>query len=106
MKINVLMVYLFVTFMGSCYFLYEMYPKLGLVSETMMIFGMLIFIIGIDLGIFITYLFCKKYMLSAKAYKRELEKESVASVEASSQVKVLEQKIEVLEKALKQALEK
>ena len=45
-------------------------------------------------------------MLSAKAYKRELEKESVASVEASSQVKVLEQKIEVLEKALKQALEK
>ena len=38
------------------------------------------------------------------SYKRELEKESIASSENSSRVKVLESKIEVLEKALETAL--
>ena len=38
------------------------------------------------------------------SYKRELEKESVQSLESSSRVKVLESKIEVLEKALENAL--
>ena len=40
------------------------------------------------------------------SYKRELEKESIASTESSSRVKVLEAKIEVLEKALENALKK
>ena len=40
------------------------------------------------------------------SYKRELEKESVLSSENSSKVKVLESKIEVLEKALENALNK
>ena len=38
------------------------------------------------------------------SYKRELEKESIVADENSSRVKVLEQKIEVLEKALDNAL--
>lgn len=38
------------------------------------------------------------------AYKRELEKSSVKTDSSSSQVKVLQAKIEVLEKALKEAL--
>ncbi len=40
------------------------------------------------------------------SYKRELEKESVSSDEAAAKVKVLESKIQVLEKALENALKK
>lgn len=40
------------------------------------------------------------------SYKRELEKESIFADENSSKVKVLEQKIEVLEQALEKALKK
>lgn len=39
-----------------------------------------------------------------KSYKRELEKESISSDESAAKVKVLESKIEVLEKALQNAL--
>ncbi len=38
------------------------------------------------------------------AYKRELEKSSIKTDNSSSQVKVLQAKVEVLEKALKEAL--
>lgn len=41
---------------------------------------------------------------SLNEYKRELEKESIDKTESSSKIKVLESKIEVLEKALEQAL--
>lgn len=41
---------------------------------------------------------------SLEAYKRELEKESLDSNESASKIKVLESKIEVLEKALQDAL--
>lgn len=55
-------------------------------------------------------LFVLSYMLDIsrklKAYKRELEKNSISSDESDSKVKVLESKIEVLEKALKDALNK
>lgn len=55
-------------------------------------------------------LFTLSYMLDVsrklKAYKRELEKSSINSDENDSKVKVLESKIEVLEKALKDALNK
>ena len=62
-------------------------------------------------GGFITgVLFTLSYVLDVarklKAYKRELEKSSVSSDENNSKVKVLEAKIEVLEKALKDALSK
>ena len=54
-------------------------------------------------------LFVLSYVLDIarklKAYKRELEKNSISSDESDSKVKVLESKIEVLEKALKNAIE-
>ena len=40
------------------------------------------------------------------AYKRELEKSSVKTDSSTSQVKVLQAKVEVLERALKEALSK
>ena len=43
---------------------------------------------------------------SLNIYKRELEKTSIDNTETNSKVKTLEAKIEVLEKALKKALEK
>lgn len=43
---------------------------------------------------------------SLEMYKRELEKESIGSTESSSKIKVLESKIQVLEKALEEALKK
>lgn len=43
---------------------------------------------------------------SLEMYKRELEKESIGSTESSSKIKVLESKIQVLEKALDEALKK
>lgn len=43
---------------------------------------------------------------SLDMYKRELEKKSIGKEETSSKVKVLESKIEVLEKALEDALKK
>lgn len=43
---------------------------------------------------------------SLNMYKRELEKESISKTENSSKVKVLESKIQVLEKALEEALNK
>lgn len=55
-------------------------------------------------------LFVLSYVLDIsrklKAYKRELEKSSVNTDENNSKVKVLESKIEVLEKALQDALNK
>ena len=43
---------------------------------------------------------------SLNIYKRELEKESIDKTESTSKIKVLESKIEVLEKALEEALKK
>ena len=63
-----------------------------------------VFLCGIILGMSVI-----GFKLSLKndklnSYKRELEKEAIAADECSSRVKVLEQKIEVLEKALENAL--
>ena len=43
---------------------------------------------------------------SLNVYKRELEKESIDKTESSSRIKVLESKIQVLEKALDEAIKK
>lgn len=67
---------------------------------------LIMFTSGITLGIFCMTFFLDKSSSSLKMYKRELEKESISSTESSSQIKVLESKIEVLEKALQQALNK
>ena len=106
MKYQLFMMSLMSIFIAVAYFLYTMYPKLGAISQYEILSGVMILHLGVILGILFTVTFCKKYMVNAKAYKRELEKESIAGDEASAQIKVLESKIEVLEKALEQALNK
>ena len=65
-----------------------------------------IFTCGFLLGIFLMNLRLNVKNDRINSYKRELEKESINSTESSSRVKVLEAKIEVLEKALENALKK
>lgn len=67
------------------------------------------------IGIFFSGLFFGVFLMSfnlnikddrLSSFKKELEKESLTSQEASSRVKILESKIKVLEKALENALNK
>ena len=64
------------------------------------------FLSGFALAIFLMTLKINVKNEKLNSYKRELEKESITSSENSSRVKVLESKIEVLEKALENALKK
>lgn len=64
------------------------------------------FISGAGTGMFLMFLKLNVKNNKLNSYKRELEKEAIASDENSAKVKVLEQKIEVLEKALENALKK
>ena len=63
-----------------------------------------IFAAGMGAGIFLMFLKLNVKNDKLNSYKRELEKESIASDNSSARVKVLEQKIEVLEKALENTL--
>lgn len=65
-----------------------------------------IFVSGFCFGIFLMSLKLNVKNTKIDLYKRELEKESVTSDENSARVKVLESKIQVLEKALENALKK
>lgn len=65
-----------------------------------------IFVSGLCFGIFLMALKLNVKNTKIDLYKRELEKESVTSDENSARVKVLESKIQVLEKALENALKK
>ncbi len=65
-----------------------------------------VFISGICFGVFLMLLKLNVKNTKIDIYKRELEKESIVSDENSARVKVLESKIEVLEKALENALKK
>ncbi len=85
--------------------IYLLLPSGGLLSSQIELI-ILLFTSGFTAGVFIMIFFLEKSSSSLKVYKRELEKESISSTEASSQIKVLESKIEVLEKALQQALNK
>ena len=64
----------------------------------------IVFFCGFLFGVFLMNLKVNVKNHKINSYKRELEKESIASSENSSRVKVLESKIEVLEKALENAL--
>ena len=64
----------------------------------------LIFLSGVLTGILLMGFKLKVKNSKLNSYKRELEKEAISSSENSSRVKVLESKIEVLEKALENAL--
>ena len=64
----------------------------------------IIFLSGVLTGILLMGFKLKVKNSKLNSYKRELEKEAISSIENSSRVKVLESKIEVLEKALENAL--
>ena len=66
----------------------------------------IIFLTGLIVGILLMGIQLKIKNTKLRSYARELEKESISSDENSSRVKVLEAKIEVLEKALENALKK
>ena len=66
----------------------------------------IIFLAGMTAGISLSSLKINSKNKVLNSYKRELEKEAIASDENASRVKVLEAKIEVLEKALENALKK
>ena len=67
---------------------------------------LLVLLLGIILGIFIMNILVIVKNKKIGAYKRQLEKESISSDENAAKVKVLESKIQVLEKALENALKK
>ena len=62
------------------------------------------FMLGVILGVLLMFTFINVKNKKLNAFKRQLEKESVSSDENAAKVKVLESKIEVLEKALENAL--
>ena len=63
------------------------------------------FVCGLVLGILIMNIWLHVKNSKINKYKRALEKETISSSENSSRVKVLESKIEVLEKALQDAIQ-
>ena len=65
---------------------------------------LIVFMGGFILGIFIMNLGINVKNRKIFSYKRQLEKESISSDENAAKVKVLESKIQVLEKALDNAL--
>lgn len=65
-----------------------------------------IFVLGVLTGIILMSVKLRLKNTKINTYKRELEKESISGSEAEARVKVLESKIEVLEKALEKALKK
>ena len=62
--------------------------------------------ISIVIGIYLAKISFVKQQKKLLEYERELEKRGIARDESSSRVKILENKIDVLEKALKEALNK
>lgn len=70
------------------------------------LFTFVVLCIGLFVGLalFTPFYFAQEEKLNA--YKRELERSSVIKDSSSSQVKVLQAKIEVLERALREALNK
>ena len=64
------------------------------------------FTIGIIVGLLLMNVFIIVKNKKINVYKRQLEKESISSDENAAKVKVLESKIQVLEKALENALNK
>ena len=64
------------------------------------------FTIGIIVGLLLMNIFIIIKNKKINVYKRQLEKESISSDENAAKVKVLESKIQVLERALENALNK
>ena len=73
-------------------------------AQSVVIQVLITFLSGFLTGILLMTLFINVKNKKLGAYKRQLEKEAVSSDENAAKVKVLESKIEVLEKALENAL--
>jgi len=65
-----------------------------------------VFFSGLIIGVLLMNILLNVKNDKINIYKRKLEKESVSSDEASAKVQILESKINVLEKALENALKK
>ena len=81
--------------------MFDIFFKLDLVYQLSIAFGF-----GLIIGCLLMNILLNVKNKKISVYQRQLEKESVLSDENSARVKVLEQKIEVLEKALENALRK
>lgn len=95
----------------SIYYTYDiimsLYKTLSSDVYVLITRGMLyVFVGGISVSALLFDFLYSDTVNSLNAYKRELEKDSIDKTESSSKIKVLESKIEVLEKALDQALNK
>ena len=97
MKKFVLILLALLSLCGSFYSYIEISSNIAKVLE---------FIFGTLFGVFLMNIIVFSKNKKINSYARELEKESIVSSENSSRVKVLEAKIEVLEKALENALKK
>ena len=64
------------------------------------------FFAGIILGVLLMNIYVNVKNKKINIYQRQLEKEAITSNESAAKVKVLESKIQVLEKALENALNK
>ena len=64
----------------------------------------LTFVLGVITGLLLMNIFVIVKDKKINVYKRQLEKEAITSDENEARVKVLESKIQVLEKALENAL--
>lgn len=73
-------------------------------SLNIALFTFLVFGVGLFVGIALFMPFYSAQEDKLNAFRRELEKSSVKTDASTSEVKVLQAKIEVLEKALKDAL--
>lgn len=65
---------------------------------------LLTFSFGFFIGILLMFIIINVKDKKLSIYKRQLEKESISSDENEAKIKVLESKIQVLEKALENAL--
>lgn len=91
----ILILFLSVTLAGL-----SAYENNGYITEA------IVFMSGFLGGMSLVLIKLNSKNITLNSYKRELEKESISSDESAAKVKVLESKIEVLEKALENALKK
>lgn len=109
MKKHLITLFWLILFGASTYFAYNI--GLDIYKQTtnqqlLLEVILCIFIAGFSICATILNLIHSNTSESLNVYKRELEKESIDKTESSSRIKVLESKIQVLEKALDEALKK
>ena len=83
---------------------FSTYPRRFVINTGLLI--LTVYIMGSWAAIFFVKPFLMKSKEKEGAYERRLEKTSVSNDESNAKVKVLENKIQVLEKALEDALKK